>query len=96
MMRKRFMKSVAVSGVAVVAVLGFEMLNPASAAPAEKVTICHATGQIPSDHYVTLSTKALTPLGAEGHIDANGTPLAGHEQDFVLGAGQECPCDKKY
>ena len=82
-----------VAGVAGVAIFGFQM---ASAAPAEKVTICHATGGAPSDHFVELSTKALTPFGAEGHIDANGTPLAGHEQDFIIGEGEECPCDKKH
>lgn len=50
---------------------------PASAA--DKVTICHAAGLAGSTQFATLTipTPALS-----GHFDNNGTPLAGHEEDF--------------
>jgi hypothetical protein len=57
------------------------------AAPAEKVEVCHATG---NGGFVIISTKALTDLGAVGHLDENGNPEQGHEQD-VLAEDGHCP-----
>jgi hypothetical protein len=52
----------------------------ASAAPPEKVVICHAAGleDVPAN-WVTLEL----PLEAlNGHFDEQGTPQAGHEEDY--------------
>lgn len=46
-----------------------------------KVTICHAAGRAGTTHYVTLSHHAVYGLG--GHFYENGTPRAGHEQDYL-------------
>jgi hypothetical protein len=59
--------------------------------PAEKVEICHATGSA-RNPFVIISTKALGELGALGHLDENGNPEEGHEQDVLADDG-ECPKD---
>ena len=93
-MKKNVARLAIVMGVAALAVLVFQAYQPTViAAPAEKVAICHATGP-DGTHFVRLNTKALSPYGAEGHVDANGSPLSGHEQDIILGEGEECPCNK--
>jgi hypothetical protein len=56
----------------------------------EKVTICHAAGLADTDQYVELTVAGQAVYGASGdagHFDENGTPLAGHEQDYFG------PCD---
>jgi hypothetical protein len=50
----------------------------------DKVTICHAAGLAGTDHYIAITIS----VNAENkHIDDHGTPLAGHEQDFINGTG---------
>jgi hypothetical protein len=52
---------------------------------ADKVTICHAAGLEGTDKYVELTISENAVSGANGnagHFDENGTPLAGHEQDY--------------
>ena len=51
----------------------------------EKVTICHAAGRVGTTKYVTLTISKNAVYGANGnagHFSENGTPLAGHEQDY--------------
>ena len=59
-----------------------------SAAP-DKVTICHAAGQAGTTHFVEITASRNAIFGEAGHFYEDGTPRAGHEDDF-LG-----PCDKK-
>lgn len=49
-------------------------------ANSDKVTICHAAGREGTTKYITLtiSEKAL-----KGHFHNNGTPKAGHEDDYM-------------
>jgi hypothetical protein len=52
---------------------------------ADKVIICHAAGLEGTDQYVELTVAVQALEGANGdagHFDENGTPLAGHEQDY--------------
>lgn len=88
-MKKDLITSAVVAGMAALAIAGFQTMNKASAAPAEKVSICHATGSA-GNPFVLLSTKALGEFGATGHTDANGTQLSGHEQDFFPEEGCDC------
>ena len=76
-----------VTGVAGLAIVGFQA---ATAAPAERITICHRAPD--ETHYVIVTTRALTPYGAVGHFDAGGTPEPGHEGDVFPDANGECPC----
>jgi hypothetical protein len=57
----------------------------------DKVTICHAAGLEGTTHYVTLTISPNAVYGANGnagHFEENGTPRAGHEQDY-FGACRE-------
>lgn len=50
------------------------------------MTICHGAGQDDTTKFVTmtLSTNAVNrDQGNGGHFFENGTPKAGHEQDYV-------------
>ena len=48
---------------------------------AEKVTICHASGQDDTTHFVTLEISENAVYGNGGHFEENGTPQSGHERD---------------
>lgn len=51
----------------------------------DKVTICHAAGKAGTTKYVTLTISHNALYGANGnagHFSENGTPRAGHEQDY--------------
>ena len=52
-------------------------------ATSDKVTICHAAGQEGTTHYVTLTIGYNAVYGPAGHFYENGTPRAGHEQDYL-------------
>lgn len=54
----------------------------------EKITICHAAGRSGTTHFETLNLPYPAVYGEGGHFHENGTPRAGHEQDY-LG-----PCSK--
>lgn len=49
----------------------------------EKVTICHAAGLEGTTHYETLTIGYPAAYGPAGHFYENGTPRAGHEQDYL-------------
>ncbi len=53
----------------------------------KKVTICHAAGQDGTTKYVTLTISENAVYGPGGHFNEDGTPQAGHEDDY-LGACQ--------
>ena len=46
----------------------------------DDVTLCHWAGRADGGKYETLT---LPPQAANGHIDENGTPVAGHEADYL-------------
>lgn len=56
---------------------------PVMADPVEKITICHAAGLDGTTHYETLTIGAPAVFGPGGHFNENGTPQAGHEQDYL-------------
>jgi hypothetical protein len=58
----------------------------------KKMTICHATSsQTNPYNEITISCNALYGNnGNAGHFDENGTPHAGHEDDWVPHDGQTC------
>ena len=56
----------------------------------ENVTLCHASGLEGTTKYETLTVGYEAAYGPAGHFDENGTPNAGHEQDY-LGACHETP-----
>jgi hypothetical protein len=98
-MKHRIARVAMVMAAFAIAVVGFQAVqqidiqsNTAIAAPAEKVEVCHATGS-DSNPFVVIQTKALGELGAWGHLDENGNPESGHEEDFLAVDGQ---CNKKY
>jgi hypothetical protein len=49
----------------------------------EKVTLCHAAGREGTTQYVTLTISRNAAFGEAGHFFENGTPRAGHEQDYL-------------
>ena len=55
---------------------------------APKVTVCHAAGLAGTTHYVAITISAN---GLNGHFLNNGTPKAGHEEDYI--ATEERPCN---
>jgi hypothetical protein len=65
-----------------------------------KGVICHATGSASNPFVgVVVGIDTSTPLtifSNNGHLDANGSPLSGHEDDFFLGGSPpfsktDCP-----
>ena len=55
----------------------------AVATPADKVTICHGAGQDGTTKYITLTISWNAVYGEAGHFYENGTPRAGHENDYL-------------
>lgn len=49
----------------------------------EKITVCHAAGQDGTEQFVTLELPPQAVYGNGGHLQDNGTPLAGHESDYL-------------
>lgn len=58
----------------------------------QKIYICHAAGLEGTTQYVTLHLPPEAVYGQAGHFYENGTPRAGHEQDY-LGKCHEEPSD---
>ena len=54
----------------------------------ETFTICHAAGLEGTTQFVTLTLPFEAVFGEAGHFFENGTPRAGHEQDY-MGACKE-------
>src|SRR5262245_31943974 len=48
----------------------------------DKVTICHASGLAGTTKFETLTIGHQAVYGPGGHFNENGTPQAGHEQDY--------------
>jgi outer membrane biosynthesis protein TonB len=48
-----------------------------------KVTLCHAAGLDGTTQFVTLTVAYPAAYGPAGHFNENGTPNAGHEQDYL-------------
>ncbi len=48
----------------------------------DKITICHAAGQDDTLRFVTLTLNEHAVYGQAGHFYENGTPRAGHENDY--------------
>ena len=53
------------------------------AARVEKVLVCHAAGLEGTTRYVTLEVPPNDGGYPQGHFTENGTPLAGHEDDYL-------------
>lgn len=86
------MKRTIIAGLSTVA-LGTALLTPFTQATANgnKVTICHATGSLTNPYVQT--TVSINAIG--GHFENPGTPLAGHEQDLLIGVTPEVPEETK-
>jgi hypothetical protein len=56
---------------------------PVFAAQPEKVIVCHAAGQEGTTKFVTLEVPATETGFPQGHYTEDGTPLAGHEADYL-------------
>lgn len=89
--------NLALAGVAVVALVS---LAYGGKDDGTKGVICHATGSATNPFVgVDVGIDTSTPLtifSNNGHLDANGSPLSGHEDDFFLGpdppfSKQDCP-----
>ena len=80
----RFLAGTAVA-VAIVALIGFSSTTT-FADPGVKAVICHATGSA-SNPYTgnEVGIQEDGMLANNGHLDANGSPLDGHEHDIFLG-----------
>ncbi len=57
--------------------------QPVEAAPADMVTICHAAGRDGTLQFVTLTISWEAAFGQAGHFYEDGTPRAGHENDYL-------------
>lgn len=79
-------------GIALIA-LGTLMLilSTGVASATTKVTICHAAGQDGTTKYVTLTIGYKAVYGPAGHFYENGTPRAGHEDDYLGACIEEEP-----
>ena len=67
-------------------VSGFGVANaapPSDPGPPQMVTICHAAGLEGTTQYVTLTIPYVAAFGPAGHFNENGTPRAGHEDDYL-------------
>ena len=49
----------------------------------DKVTICHASGLAGTTKFETLTLAYPAVYGEAGHFYENGTPRAGHEEDYL-------------
>lgn len=65
----------------------FEETTPTptpSEIPPEKITICHAAGKAGEQaNYTTLTLPWNAVYGNGGHFNEDGTPQAGHEEDYL-------------
>ena len=83
--------------LAIVALIGMNS-TPTFADPGVKGVICHATGSATNPfNGIVVGIQDSGLLSNNGHLDANGSPLDGHEQDLYLGLSppaQKSDCDK--
>jgi len=83
--------------VAIAALIGMNA-TPTYAGPGVKGVICHATGSATNPfNGIVVGIQDSGLLSNNGHLDANGSPLDGHEQDLYLGLSppnQKSDCEK--
>ena len=58
-------------------------VQPTNAQAPEKVTLCHAAGQEGTLQFTTLTIAYNAAFGQAGHFNEDGTPTAGHENDYL-------------
>lgn len=93
-MRKTFLYLVAVAAAATLGLLASVALAGGGGSPPEMVTICHAAGQEGTTKFVTLTIPYNAVYGQAGHLNENGTPQAGHEEDYLGPCqGDPDPCE---
>ena len=59
----------------------------------DKVTLCHAAGRDGTTQFVTLTISYNAAFGQAGHFYENGTPRAGHEDDYLGPCNPPPPTD---
>jgi hypothetical protein len=73
------------AGLPILLGIAFAFLMVSVVHAGTKVTICHAAGLAGTTHYNTLNISENAVYGRHGnagHFEENGTPRAGHEQDY--------------
>jgi hypothetical protein len=55
------------------------------------ITICHVVRWAGKTKYFPLTLPIRAVYGRGGHLNENGTPLRGHEQDFIVTSTNLCP-----
>jgi len=75
------------------AVAGALSLTATAFAGDDNVTICHASGLEGTTKYETLTIGYQAVYGPGGHLNENGTPQAGHEQDYLGPCNPPPPVD---
>lgn len=71
------------SALVIAAVLAVGILSATSSSAAEKVTLCHADGQSGTLKFSELTISVNAAYGQAGHFNEDGTPQAGHEDDYL-------------
>lgn len=79
-----------VAGMTTAALVG-PSASPVLADEHDKVTLCHAAGLDDTLTFTTLTISWNAAFGVAGHFDENGTPNAGHEQDYLGPCSQPEP-----
>lgn len=74
MIRKIFIMVATILSVTLIATAAFGQI---------KVDVCHAAGQAGTTKFVTLNVPATDSGFPQGHYSEDGTPLAGHEDDYL-------------
>jgi hypothetical protein len=84
--------------LAVLAFIGVNTSTSFAAPPGIKAVICHATGSDGNPFVgIEVGIQDTGLLSNNGHLDANGTPLSGHEEDILLGLSppnEKSDCEK--
>ena len=80
---KDLLSVLAVFSVILAALYAAWVAEPVFATPGERVTVCHAAGRDGTTHFVELTLAYPAVFGTAGHFYENGTPRAGHEDDYL-------------
>ena len=84
MLKKRtLVLATTLAGLAMVLAGWIAFSDSAMASHGDKVTICHASGLAGTTKYETLTIGWMAVYDPAGHFYENGTPRAGHEQDYL-------------
>ena len=59
----------------------------------DKVTLCHAAGRAGTTQFVTLTISYNAAFGQAGHFNEDGTPRAGHKDDYLGPCNPPPPTD---